>query len=376
MTEQQSEAPAGKTGATPPVAPAPAPEPDRPAAQARPAAPVWPVAALAVAIVVGIALSPFWAPALAPLLPWGNRRAASEYAALDRRLTAVEQRPVATGADIDALKSAQAALAQRIGKIETETGAAARAETAAAAAQAALQQLTEKVDALDARSSRTAALIPQMQQQLAHPGSGAADLAGRVAALEHQMQAQQGVDRTGAALLATLLQIREAVEAGRPFPTEYDAFMALAHSDRELAAAATPLAAAAHDGIASRAVLRQRLDELAGQIAGATTPAAAGDWRGKALAELRSLVTIRRIDGAGQSPAEAAVGAAQQALSRGDLAAAATALATLNGAQAEAARGWLAMARGRLTVEDALAHLQKLLVARLDAAGGPSKATP
>lgn len=374
MTEQEREEPSSETGTPPPAAPAL--EPDRPPAPARPAPPVWPVVALAVAILVGIALSPFWAPALAPLLPWGNRRTAAEYAALDTRLAAVEQRPVVTGADIEALKSAQAALAQRLGKIETETGAAAQAEIAASAAQAAAQRLTEKVDALDAQSGRTAALIPPMQQQLAHLGSGAGDLAGRVAALEHQMQAQQGVDRSGAALLATLLQIREAVEAGRPFPTEYDAFIALAHGDPKLTTAARPLAAAAHDGIAGRAVLRQRLDELAGQIAAATTPPAAGDWRGRAMAELRSLVTIRRLDGAGQSPAAAALGAAQRALSRDDLAAAAAALAALNGAPAEAARGWLTMARSRLTVEDALAQLQKLLAARLDAAGGPPKATP
>jgi hypothetical protein len=339
---------------------------------------------LAALIVLGVLLSPFWAPALDPVLPWGNRQAASQYAALGTRLTAVEQRPVVTAADLDRLKAAQTALARRIDKVEAETGAAGRAETAAAAAQAAIGRLGEKIDALSAQSGHTAALIAPLQQQLNQLDSGAVALAGRVATIEHQMQTAQGVDRTGAALLATLLQIREAVEAGRPFPTEYDGFMTLAHGSPKLAAAATPLADAAHKGVASLAVLRQRLDDLAGHIAGAATPPASGDWRGKALAELRSLVTIRRLDGAGQSPAEAAVGTAQRALSRGDLQAAVAALGSLNGAGVEVARPWLAMARARLAVEDALAQLQKLLVARLDAtsspagtsAGTPPKATP
>lgn len=355
----------------------PAPEPDQPPERPRRAGPVWPVVALVLLVLlVGAVLSPFWAPAVAPLLPWGNRRAASEYAALEARLTALEQRPVVTGADIDALKAAQAAVARRIDKVEAESATAARAASAATAAQKAAQRLAEQVDALAAQAGHTAALIVPMQQQLSHLGSGAADLAGRVAALEHQMQAQQGVDRSGAALLAALLQIREAVEAGRPFPNQYDAFTALARGDPKLAAAAAPLAEAAHNGVAGRAVLRQRLDDLGAEIAGATPPPPAGDWRGKALAELRSLVTVRRLDGAGQSPAEAALGAAQRALSQGDLAAAVKNLGALAGADGEAARPWLAMARSRLAVEDALAQLQQLLVARLDMTKPPPSAAP
>ncbi len=382
MTDRERAGPSSTVEKPEPVAPAPGPvppvpEPDQPSAWAGRAGLAWPVVALALLVLlVGVALSPFWAPALAPLLPWGNRRTASEYAALEARLGALEQRPVVSGADIVALKAAQAALARRIDKIEAEAGGSARAETAAIAAQKAIQRLAEQVDALDAQSGHTSALIVPMQQQLGHLGSGAADLAGRVAALEHQMQAQQGVDRTGAALLAGLLQIREAVEAGRPFPNQYDAFMALAHGDPKLTAAAAPLAEAAHNGVASRAVLRQRLDDLGGQIAGAMTPPPAGDWRGKALAELRSLVTIRRLDGAGQSPAEAALGAAQRALSRGDLAAAVKNLGALAGAGGEAARPWLALARSRLAVEDALAQLQQLLVARLDMINPPASAAP
>jgi hypothetical protein len=76
-------------------------------------------------------------------------------------------------------------------------------------------------------------------------------------------------------------------------------------------------------------------------------------------------VTIRRVDGGLQSGPEAAVGAAERALARGNLAETVAELDRLSGANAEAAAPWLKVARERLTVETALAHVQELLVARL-----------
>src|SRR5208283_142657 len=51
-------------------------------------------AALAL-VLAGVVLSPFWAPAIAPLLPWGGQfsAGAEEYAALASRLASVERRP-------------------------------------------------------------------------------------------------------------------------------------------------------------------------------------------------------------------------------------------------------------------------------------------
>ena len=92
------------------------------------------------------------------------------------------------------------------------------------------------------------------------------------------------------------------------------------------------------------------------------------DWRDETLARLRSLVTIRRIAGPGRSAAEVAVGDAQRALASGDLQTAVTKLETLSGANAEAARSWLQMARQRLSVDGALTEVQQLLVQRLAAA--------
>jgi hypothetical protein len=374
MTQAEPGGPSDEGG--PPEA-APAPEPERqpvPPRRVSPAA-IWPAILLAL-VVAGVALSPFWAPAVVSLLPWGNRQEAAQIAALHDRLAALEERPSVRPADLDALKAAESALSDRVGRIEGEAGSATRAAAAAAAAQAATDRLGHRLDAAEAQGSHTAASIAPIQQDLTHLAAGSADLAARIGKLEHQLQAENGVDRSGAALLAILLQIREAVDSGRPFAAEYDALAALARDDPKLAAAAAPLAAAARNGVTARGVLRQRLADLGGQIAGAAATPPAGDWRGKALAELRSLVNVRRIDGAGQSPSEKAVNEAERALSRGDLSAAIAALNPLTGAAAETAAPWLAMAHARLTVEDALRELQKLLVARLDAAGRPPAGPP
>jgi hypothetical protein len=128
--------------------------------------------------------------------------------------------------------------------------------------------------------------------------------------------------------------------------------------------------------VASRAALSNRLNEVAGQVATATEPPAQSDWGAQTLARIRGLVTIRRIEGTSQTGPEAAVGAAQAALARGDLAGAVAALGGLVGPSAEAARPWLEMARERLSVERSIEQLQLLLTARLGSDGTAPGAAP
>jgi len=169
--------------------------------------------------------------------------------------------------------------------------------------------------------------------------------------------------------------MREAIEQARPSPTEFDAFIKLA-SGSDLAAAAEPLAEPARKGVASRAVLVKGLAGLADRMAVASEPAVKSDWREQTLARLRGLVTIRRIDGSSHTGFEGAVSTAQAALGRGDLAGAVAALGSLTGADAEAARPWLLMARERLAAEAALDHVQELLTQRLGSPPAPSDGAP
>jgi hypothetical protein len=370
--------------------------------------------ALLIVVLAGVALSPFWAPELAPLLPWGASPAISneQYSALAARVAAIEQRPAApsvnleaiksalngleqrvkqletaingritvSASDVDALKSQVGGLAQRIDRLEAAGGGDRQLETAMAATKTSLQQLDQRVAEIEAQSAARktsdAADMQKIQQELARLGTMTNDLTGRVGTLEHDQQSQKTDEpRTGAVLALLLAQMREAVEQARPFAAEYNAFTTLAH-DPDLAVAARPLAEAARNGVASRAVLAKRLAELAGRIATASEPAAEPDLGQQVLAHLRGLVTIRRIDGSSQTGPEAAVSTAQSALARGDLAGAVAALDALSGANAEAARPWLQIARERLAVEAALDHLQELVTVRLGSAPPARPASP
>jgi hypothetical protein len=351
---------------------------------------------LLILILAGVALSPFWAPQIEPLIPWGENR--DEYAALATRLATVEARPVAPNTGLDASQSAVSALTRRVDQLDSRlatiekrpappspdtdainsavSALGRRVDQLEAAAKpdlgplrAGVQQLEQRLAAIETQSASRiaseAVASKDMEQVLSRLGKADGDLADRVAELEREAQSQNKDELRADGMLALLLgQMREAIERGRPFPTEFDAFIRLAR-DSNLAAAAQPLAEPARSGEASRAVLVKGLAELAGRMAVASEPSAQSDWREQTLARLRGLVTIRRIDGSSGTGSEGAVSTAQTALARGDLAGAVAALESLTGADAEAARSWLLMARQRLAAETALDHVQELLTERL-----------
>ncbi len=395
MSERESEEGAAESGAAP-VEPSstPAIEPEKPPSRSGRAA-LW-LAGLLILILAGVALSPFWAPQIEPLLPWGENR--DEYAALAARVAAVEARPVAPNPGSDAVQSALSALARSLDQLDSRLAAIEKRPASPGvdtdAVNSALSALRRRVDQLEATAkpdlgpirvgvqqldqrlaaietqsaSRTAsetAASKDMQQELARLGKIEGDLTDRVAALEREAQSQNNAELRADGMLALLLgQMREAIEQARPFPTEFDAFIRLARGS-DLAAATQPLAEPARNGVASRAVLVKGLAELAGQMTAPSEPAAKSDWREQTLARLRGLVTIRRIDGSSHTGSGGAAGTAQAALARGDLAGAVAALEPLAGADAEAARPWLLMARERLAAETALDHVQELLTERL-----------
>ena len=338
------------------------------------------LAALLILVIAGVLSSPFWAPAVRPLLPWAEPSDAAKYDALAQRVAGLEQRPVTAPIDQDAFKSAQTAVNQKIAALEGAV-AALRQTREDVATKAALTQQSQRLDAADAqataRASAQAAEIDKMRQELAQRGAAGGELATRVDALEHQLHAQNSIDRSEGVRVLALLQMREAVEAGQPYTAEYATFSQLGAHDPELASAARPLADAARNGIATPAELRRRLGEVADHIDGAKAPpakskSAKSKWWQEALDRVRGLVTVRHIDGTAKNGSEAAVDAAQSALAQGNLAGAVAALDGLSGTDAEAMQPWLKAARQRLAAEAALRRLQGLLTAQL----GGSPASP
>ena len=85
----EGDAALGEPNATPAVEPA---RPGGKSSRGSGRAALW-LAGLLILILAGVALSPFWAPQIEPLLPWGENR--DDYAALAARVSAVEARPVA-----------------------------------------------------------------------------------------------------------------------------------------------------------------------------------------------------------------------------------------------------------------------------------------
>jgi len=311
------------------------PSPPSPEAPRRFSRPVLIGAAVA-AVVIVLAATPFWAPGIIGLLPWGAPPAAPQ----------PQAQPQSAAAD---------------------PGLAA-ARTQASQAVAAVQQLTQRVAALEAKPAPPLPPPPPdlspIEQQIGALTQTTAGLSQSVAALDKAALAQPAIDPKNTAMALLLLQIRDAVDIGRPFGAEYQALVALARDHPDIAAAAEPLAGPAASGVASRAALAERLRELAPQIATAKPPPKP-TWKSQIVARLRSLVTIRRIDGAGQTPAEGAVGVAQRAMAGGDLAAAITALDGLSGPSQAAAQPWLQTAKARLSVEDALRRVEAALTAAL-----------
>jgi hypothetical protein len=286
---------------------------------------------IAVALAAGLAaiaalvlLAPFWAPAVTPLLPWGAAppAPAGEAGPLAGRLDGIEK--------------------------------------ALAADRATLGQIAQRLAVLENRPPP--------------PPPDLGDIRQSLAALDRKMQQAAQGDPTDAALAVTLLQIRDAVDAARPFPAEYATLAALARNRPDIAAAAAPLAEPSRSGVASRTVLVRQLHALAGSIANAAAPPDPDDWGGQILAQLRSLVTIRRVSGPGRSAPETAVADAEAALAGGDLAAAVAALRPLSGPPAEAARPWLRMAEARLAAERDLRRVEALVTARLGGVAPPAPA--
>jgi hypothetical protein len=330
---------------------------------------------------------PFWAPAVAPLFG-GAMPASSDPTLADRlgRLEAaqrdnqqkIDQAIAATQKAGDATGSTQQ-LERRIAALESKPATSPndinelrqqlKALENRPAAAGDIAELRQQIKALEAKPAAAPPELAELRQQVQQLAAAQADLTNRIAALEKGEQAQTAGDITDTTLLLALSQIREAIDTGRPFAAEYDALAVLAKARPDVASASAPLAEVAKSGVASRAVLIERLRALSGAITTARPKPADADWGARAWTQLRGLVTIRRVDGAGQSAPETKVNAAERAIAAGDLAGAVKALEGLAGPAAEAAGPWLQMARQRLAAEDALHRVQALVVAHL----GPAR---
>jgi hypothetical protein len=211
--------------------------------------------------------------------------------------------------------------------------------------------------------------LDDLVRRLGESEARAADLARRLQAVEAAEAKAARADPMAPAFVLAVGQLRDASLAGRPFARELDQLREIAKSRPEAAEAVERLRPHAAKGVPTANDIKARFDAMARAVTVAARGPGDGTWIDRALARLSALVAVRRTDE--RAPAgspDAALRAAEQALGRGDVAAAAAAIETLSGPAQAAARDWLADARARGTVDAALADLHRRALAAL--AGG------
>ncbi len=360
-------------------------------------------------VLSGVGSSPYWAPFLMPFLPWSAKPTASpdrvaalaasvralevrmnrEFAHLTSRVEGASERLRSLAADVHRSRENAAriaALQKRLAKGVSAPAtppskappAAPHANRAAPAPQAASARVGEFNKRLAAfqkkweeKAAAEDAAITKIERDVARIDAVTASLADRVPQLAKELGARLGARRNEAGIFLALIEMREAVDAGRPFKDSYEALMARIHErprlrrDPEIAASAAMLAPLAEEGVPSLAALAQRLGTLSPRKVAQKAPKASS-WAERIAAHLRSLVRIRRTGTRPEPALEKAIATARHDLSRSDLKGAVAALEPLRGAPA--VKAWVAAAEGRLRADSALHRLRDLLVAEISAA--------
>jgi len=382
----------------PPAAASPAPEveeakfvevppaPKEPAdSKPRPSPLPWLVLA---AVLAAVALSPYWAPPVASILPWGPRSvdataaADAKIEALERGNAALEKRLAEAEKALPRIAALEQRLTQAESRIASLAGGAREGQQAAQQQAQVLASLADRLAILEQRVTALAA---------ASTGGASADavkgLDAELKAIEQKLAAQEqaiakaqaaasgGPERIDAALLVAVGQLRQSIAASGPYASALSAAKALARDRPETLAELQKLDASAARGIPSLAVLSERLAQIAPEVLSAEPPPADAGWGDRALLRLKRFFNLRRVgEGSAEAGgAEAALAAAQSAMQAGDLAAAVAAMKRLSGPAAEPAKRWLADAEARLGAEAAVTALDAALLQRFLTGAGAAK---
>lgn len=301
-------------------------------------------------------------------------RAEAELAApraLPREVPALADRAARIEASIARLSEAATAQAARLAALERELRQ--EIEAARAAAQASPDAAREHgaeataLAAVAAENQRLAAELAALREELARL-SGAREAEARAAearlADERRIAARQDDAERAASLAAAIAALRTAIERGPDAGAEFAALRALAVGQPRVAAALGAVETIAATTPPSVAELRVRLAPLAGEAlraARATTPSAG--WWDAALARLSSLAAVRRVGEVEGEDAEALLARAERRLQAGELAAAIDLVARIPGPAAPVLAPWLAQARARAALDEALAALARAAAA-------------
>lgn len=340
-----------------------------------------------VILVLALATSPYWAPPVESVLPWGGtsetQPAPADTAAIEAKLSALEARV----AELARAEPRIRALEQRVAQLEQ------RPATTPAPNPQQAQQAAQQAEALSALGDRLAAIEQRITALAAATSETAADatkgLQDEVQALSRKLDEQaqllakvqgqeaSGAERADAALVVTVGQLRAVLATSHPYAAELQAVEALAKDRPDILKELQTLDARADRGIPAVAALTEHFDAVADQVDRASPPPPETGWSGRLAGWAKGLFHIRRVADEGAQPSndpEDVLAAGETALERGDLAGAVEALRRLQGPAAEAAQPWLVEAQARLDADRTLASLDVALMH--DVLAAPAGAKP
>ncbi len=236
-----------------------------------------------------------------------------------------------------------AGLSKRMNEIETASKGGAN--LAIEQAESASQRLSEAVTSIQTR-------LTQFEEQRARP-------------------TENGQNRTGSAVVLAISQLRKTVLSGQPFARDLEAVQAVSGNDHGMKAALLVLNKHSQAGIATLSNLQAQFKAIAGTMVSVTRQTDKTDWIENATNRLRSLISIRQVDGT--APAQSAdsfVLRAENRLEAGDLEGAVEVISELVEVSAPAAtvaNPWLSAATARLSTERAVTSLHVYAVSLIAA---------
>ncbi|GHU01228.1 hypothetical protein FACS1894186_3550 [Alphaproteobacteria bacterium] len=193
------------------------------------------------------------------------------------------------------------------------------------------------------------------------------DLEGAVRALTERLDAAEAAGGRGNLREATVIMastaLRDAASTGAPYRGQLD----LLRSVLPESPAYAVLDLHADAGVPSVAMLRTQFAAISHRLDNEARMADADEATGRFRAMFRSLVVIRKVDGS--AVGNTLVARIERSLEAHDLRNAVREAETLGGEPAKTAGAWLAAARDRLAVDEALASMIGSAVAAVRSGG-------
>ncbi|MBO6561481.1 MAG: hypothetical protein JJ959_13140 [Nisaea sp.] len=233
--------------------------------------------------------------------------------------------------------------------------------------------LRERIVVLEAQEKVSPSDLNAVASRIETAESGAGE---RIASLEAELSAVRQLaekraperERAGLLLLA-VGQLEAVTVTSASFAGQLGAVKDLTTDGDPAVMAAVETLEGHSGGVQTIAALTERFDGMAKAVTQAKIAGSDEGLVGKTLNTMAALVTVRRTDVADGPSVDAILVRAETALDAGDLSGALSALEELSGPPADRAADWIAAAKARLTVDDAVSKLRGAALSSVAKAG-------